>query len=235
MGKRGRVQLKRIENKNNGQVSFSKRKPSLIKKANDIYVLCDAEVALIVFSPKGELFEYPTDAWYVLGTLSTYFLDLSYLSQVCNFNRHCCVAEELVATDQELRRNWCSEYTSVKEKVEVLQRNQSVKELQNLEHQLDTSLKNIKSRKNQLLYESISELQRKEKSLKEQNTVLGEKIKEKEQELGTSGQQQCNQAQAQNTYPKAQNSPTIIFSQELPYVPPARAIVIPRWMLGLKQ
>ncbi|KAI3865237.1 hypothetical protein MKX03_012827 [Papaver bracteatum] len=129
MGKRGKVQLKRIENKNNRQVSFSKRKP----------------IALIVFSPKGELFEYPTDAWYVL----------------------------------------------VKDKVEVLQRNQ---------------------RYNQFLYESIYELQRKEKDLKEQNTVLGEKIKEKEQELGTSGQHQCNQVQAQNTCPKAQNSPTIIFS-----------------------
>ncbi|KAI3865199.1 hypothetical protein MKW92_033366, partial [Papaver armeniacum] len=88
---------------------------------------------------------------------------------------------------------------------------------------------------NQLLYESISELQRKEKALKEQNTVLGEKIKEKEQELGTLGQQQRNQAQAQNTCPKAQNSPTILFSQELPYEPPARAIVIPRWMFGPKQ
>ncbi|KAI3868076.1 hypothetical protein MKX03_035292 [Papaver bracteatum] len=198
MGKRGRVQLKRIENKNNRQVSFSKRKPSLIKKANEISVLYDAEVALIVFSPKGELFEYLTDAC-MDAILERY-------------ERQCCVAEELVATDQELRRNWSSEYTSVKDKVEVLQRNKSVKEIQNLEHQLDTSLKNIKSRKNQLLYESISELQRNEKALKEQNTVLGEK-------------QQCNQAQAQNTCPKAQNSPTIIFS----------AIVIPRWMLGLKQ
>ncbi|KAI3864587.1 hypothetical protein MKX03_017044 [Papaver bracteatum] len=168
MGKRGRVQLKRIENKNNRQVSFSKRKPSLIKKANEIYVLCDAEVALIVFSPKGELFEYPTDAC-MDAILERY-------------ERQCCVAEELVATDQELWHNWSSEYTSVKDKV-----------------------------KNHLLYESISELQRKEKDLKEQNTVLWEKIKEKEQELGTSGQKQCNQTQAQNTCPKAQNSPTIIF------------------------
>ena len=60
---RGRVQLKRIENKINRQVTFSKRRVGLLKKANEISVLCDAEVALIVFSHKGKLFEYSTDSW----------------------------------------------------------------------------------------------------------------------------------------------------------------------------
>ncbi|KAJ4866210.1 Agamous-like MADS-box protein AGL8 [Raphanus sativus] len=59
---RGRVQLKRIENKINRQVTFSKRRSGLLKKAHEISVLCDAEVALIVFSSKGKLFEYSTDS-----------------------------------------------------------------------------------------------------------------------------------------------------------------------------
>ena len=59
---RGRVQLKRIENKINRQVTFSKRRSGLLKKAHEISVLCDAEVALIVFSTKGKLFEYSTDS-----------------------------------------------------------------------------------------------------------------------------------------------------------------------------
>ena len=62
---RGRVQLKRIENKIIRQVTFSKRRSGLLKKAHEISVLCDAEVALIVFSTKGKLFEYSTDSWYV--------------------------------------------------------------------------------------------------------------------------------------------------------------------------
>ena len=61
MGK-GRVQLKRIENEINRQVTFSKRRSGLLKKAHEISVLCDAEVALIVFSTKGKLFEYSTDS-----------------------------------------------------------------------------------------------------------------------------------------------------------------------------
>ena len=63
---RGPVQLKRIENKVSRQVTFSKRRSGLLKKAHEISVLCDAEVALIIFSTKGKLFEYSTDSRFVL-------------------------------------------------------------------------------------------------------------------------------------------------------------------------
>lgn len=58
--------LKRIENKINRQVTFSKRRSGLLKKAHEISVLCDAEVALIIFSNKGKLYEFATDNKYVL-------------------------------------------------------------------------------------------------------------------------------------------------------------------------
>ncbi|CAH1420915.1 unnamed protein product [Lactuca virosa] len=61
---RGRVQLKRIENKISRQVTFSKRRTGLLKKAHEISVLCDAHVALIVFSSRGKLFEYSTHSRY---------------------------------------------------------------------------------------------------------------------------------------------------------------------------
>ncbi|RWV91900.1 hypothetical protein GW17_00045773 [Ensete ventricosum] len=55
---RGRVELRRIENKINRQVTFSKRRSGLLKKAYELSILCDAEVALIVFSSRGRLFEF---------------------------------------------------------------------------------------------------------------------------------------------------------------------------------
>ncbi|KAJ0628955.1 putative transcription factor MADS-type1 family [Helianthus annuus] len=61
---RGKVTLKRIENKINRQVTFSKRRSGLLKKAHEISVLCDVDVALIVFSTKGKLSEYATNASY---------------------------------------------------------------------------------------------------------------------------------------------------------------------------
>lgn len=88
---RGRVQLKRIENKINRQVTFSKRRSGLLKKAHEISVLCDAEVALIVFSTKGKLVEYSTDSWYqkLLSFTSQYTCLLNLLKSMnissCSF------------------------------------------------------------------------------------------------------------------------------------------------------
>jgi MADS-box transcription factor len=55
---RGKVVLERIENKISRQVTFSKRRNGLLKKAYELSLLCDAEVALIIFSSRGKLFEF---------------------------------------------------------------------------------------------------------------------------------------------------------------------------------
>ncbi|GMP30064.1 hypothetical protein CsSME_00004898 [Camellia sinensis var. sinensis] len=58
---RGKVQLKRIEDKNSRQVTFSKRRTGLIKKARELSILCDVEIALIVFSARGKLYQFCTE------------------------------------------------------------------------------------------------------------------------------------------------------------------------------
>ncbi|KAL8142172.1 hypothetical protein V2J09_015204 [Rumex salicifolius] len=58
---RGKTQMKRIENATSRQVTFSKRRSGLLKKAFELSVLCDAEVALIIFSARGKLYEFATD------------------------------------------------------------------------------------------------------------------------------------------------------------------------------
>ncbi|KAK1310591.1 Floral homeotic protein AGAMOUS [Acorus calamus] len=55
---RGKIEIKRIENKTNRQVTFCKRRNGLMKKAYELSVLCDVEVGLIVFSARGRLYEY---------------------------------------------------------------------------------------------------------------------------------------------------------------------------------
>ncbi|XP_073056375.1 agamous-like MADS-box protein AGL11 isoform X2 [Primulina eburnea] len=55
---RGKVELKRIENPTNRQVTFSKRRNGLLKKAFELSVLCDAEVALLIFSPSGRAYQF---------------------------------------------------------------------------------------------------------------------------------------------------------------------------------
>ncbi|CAM8876612.1 unnamed protein product [Rhodiola kirilowii] len=178
---RGKVELKRIENKINRQVTFSKRRTGLVKKANEISVLCDAEVALIIFSTKGKLFEFSTDSCMekILERYERYSYDeRQQQHQLMDASDH-----------PQFQENMSMEYSKLKSKLELLQRNHmqylgedvdslSMRELQNLEHQLDTALKKIRSRKNQLMHESISELQKKERAMQEQNNMLTKKQEE---------------------------------------------------------
>lgn len=55
---RGKIEIKKIENASSRQVTFSKRRAGLLKKAHELAVLCDAEVAVIIFSNTGKLFEF---------------------------------------------------------------------------------------------------------------------------------------------------------------------------------
>ncbi|CAK9178141.1 unnamed protein product [Ilex paraguariensis] len=55
---RQRIEIRKIDNLTARQVTFSKRRKGLFKKAKELSVLCDAEVALVVFSATGKLFEY---------------------------------------------------------------------------------------------------------------------------------------------------------------------------------
>ena len=55
---RGKIEIKKIENVNSRQVTFSKRRAGLLKKAKELAILCDAEVGVIVFSSTGKLYEF---------------------------------------------------------------------------------------------------------------------------------------------------------------------------------
>nr|AFP17800.1 transcription factor PI [Hedyosmum orientale] len=55
---RGKIEIKRIENSTNRQVTYSKRRNGLIKKAREIGVLCDSKISLIIFSSTGKMSEF---------------------------------------------------------------------------------------------------------------------------------------------------------------------------------
>ncbi|XP_052195130.1 agamous-like MADS-box protein TM6 isoform X2 [Diospyros lotus] len=54
----GKIEIKRIENPTNRQVTYSKRRNGLFKKAQELTVLCDAKISLLIFSSKGKCNEY---------------------------------------------------------------------------------------------------------------------------------------------------------------------------------
>ncbi|XP_068598393.1 myocyte-specific enhancer factor 2A-like [Brachionichthys hirsutus] len=55
---RKKIQITRIGDERNRQVTFMKRKFGLMKKAYELSVLCDCEIALIIFNSSNKLFQY---------------------------------------------------------------------------------------------------------------------------------------------------------------------------------
>ncbi|GLT85871.1 hypothetical protein SLE2022_040440 [Rubroshorea leprosula] len=55
---RQKVEMVKMQNDSNLQVTFSKRRSGLFKKASELCTLCGAEAALVVFSPGNKVFSF---------------------------------------------------------------------------------------------------------------------------------------------------------------------------------
>ncbi|KAK9931422.1 hypothetical protein M0R45_018697 [Rubus argutus] len=166
---RGKVQLKRIEDKIRRQVTFSKRRSGLIKKARELSVLCGVEVGLVIFSAKGRLYEFCSGD--SLGSVLERY-------QIHN--------EKEVANpknDKEHHLESSGNGTGANISLKMIQseveaqniENRDVTELIQLEKELDALLREIRSRKTQLMMETVTALIEKEKKLVEENKDLREK------------------------------------------------------------
>ncbi|XP_077241801.1 agamous-like MADS-box protein MADS9 isoform X2 [Tasmannia lanceolata] len=69
---RGKIEIKRIENSTNRQVTYSKRKGGIVKKAKEISVLCDAQVSLVIFSSAGKMSEFCSSSTTLVKLLDGY-------------------------------------------------------------------------------------------------------------------------------------------------------------------
>ncbi|WVY90882.1 hypothetical protein V8G54_036396 [Vigna mungo] len=69
---RGKIEIKRIENSSNRQVTYSKRKNGILKKAKEITVLCDAQVSLIIFAASGKMHDYISPSTTLIDILERY-------------------------------------------------------------------------------------------------------------------------------------------------------------------
>nr|UPY89964.1 MADS transcription factor [Consolida ajacis] len=170
---RGKVVLKRIENKINRQVTFAKRRNGLLKKAYELSVLCDAEVALIIFSTRGKLYEFCSSSS-MLKTLERY---------------HKVTYEASNPNPVQDNAESYQEYLRLKSRVKALDQTQrtmlgedlaplSIKELEQLENQLEISLGRVRTTKTDIMLNELSNLQIQEERLREANRALRIKIDE---------------------------------------------------------
>ncbi|KAH1248954.1 Agamous-like MADS-box protein AGL19 [Glycine max] len=188
---RGKTQMKRIENETSRQVTFSKRRNGLLKKAFELSVLCDAEVALIIFSTRGRLYEFSSSRCSSinktveryqrkiedLGVSNKESMKIHRLNPSVLWHEYDYPARHLKEVDMSMAK-----------KIEHLEDSRrkllgdeldkcSIDELQQLENQLERSLDKIRATKNQLFRKRIEKLKEEEKCLLEVNKRLREQYR----------------------------------------------------------
>ncbi|KAK1370972.1 hypothetical protein POM88_037064 [Heracleum sosnowskyi] len=182
---RGKKEIKKIEDTTSGsQSSFSRIHAGVLKKAHELSVLCDAEVAVIIFSSTGQLYQFAS----------------SSMDQVLSRYNKCLGPSEASIAQTEAQKKSSDDLAVLKEEVAQLMQRQTIllgndlteyglNELQQLEQLLNDGLISLRNRKVQLLMYQIEQSRMKENQIMLKNERLRKQIEELKSYSPTSAQQ----------------------------------------------
>ncbi|XP_019460722.1 PREDICTED: MADS-box protein AGL24-like isoform X3 [Lupinus angustifolius] len=166
---RQKIKIKKIDNLTARQVTFSKRRRGIFKKAQELSVLCDAKVGLLVFSATGKLYEYASSSMKdVLTRYNQHFHDINQrerpleLQVLENSINHAELSKEVADKTQLLRRMKGEDFEGL-----------NLDELQQLEKRLEAGLKRVIKTKEKLITDEIVALQ---KRLEDESRQLKQKM-----------------------------------------------------------
>ncbi|KAL1212761.1 Agamous-like MADS-box protein AGL16 [Cardamine amara subsp. amara] len=168
---RGKVVIKRIDNSTSRQVTFSKRRNGLFNKAKELSILCDAQVGVIIFSSTGKLYDFSSSS---MKSVIERYNDAkgetdseSYpASEIMFRQKEAAILKQQLHSLQENHRQMMGEELS----------GLSIVDLQNLENQLELSLRGVRMKKDQMLLKEIQELNREGNLLHQENLNLHKKV-----------------------------------------------------------
>ncbi|KAG8092706.1 hypothetical protein GUJ93_ZPchr0012g21885 [Zizania palustris] len=166
---RERRAIRRIESAAARQVTFSKRRRGLFKKAEELSVLCDADVSLIVFSSTGKLSQFASSSMNeIIDKYTTHSKNLGKpdhqrpsIDLNLEHSKYSSLNEQLAEASLQLRQMRGEELEGL-----------SVEELQQMEKNLEAGLQRVLCTKDRQFMEEISALQQKGIQLAEDNTRM---------------------------------------------------------------
>ncbi|XP_047262230.1 MADS-box transcription factor 27-like isoform X2 [Capsicum annuum] len=166
---RGKIVIRRIDNTSSRQVTFSKRRNGLLKKAKELAILCDAQVGLIIFSSTGKRYEFSNTRMESIVERYNKAKDDYQQSHnpVKELKKEAAILQQQLQELQQTLRQFMGEQLS----------GLTVKDLQNLESRLEMSLRGIRVKKEQILCNEIQELSWKGSLMHQQNSELFQKVK----------------------------------------------------------
>ncbi|KAG9148987.1 hypothetical protein Leryth_010600 [Lithospermum erythrorhizon] len=145
---RGKIQIRRIENQTNRQVTYSKRRNGLFKKAHELTVLCDAKVSIIMVSSTNKLHEYisPNVTTKQLFDLYQKTVDVDL------WNTHYERMQEQLKKLKEINRNLRKE---IRQRMGECLEDLSFEQFVSLIEDMDNSVKTIREKKYKVLGSQI--------------------------------------------------------------------------------
>ncbi|KAF3616086.1 putative kinesin-4-like [Capsicum annuum] len=146
---RGKIEMKKIENISSRRVTFSKRRSGLFKKAEELSILCDAEIGVIVFSDTDKLYKFASSNSSMEKIMDRYTgcpasSDHTSVQNVAQSLEVNALKDEVARLRQVTGRMMGKELDGL-----------GYKELQQLEHQLTEGILSIKNKKEQVLLELL--------------------------------------------------------------------------------
>ncbi|XVF64886.1 hypothetical protein PTKIN_Ptkin09bG0202900 [Pterospermum kingtungense] len=168
---REKIKIRKIDNVTARQVTFSKRRRGLIKKAQELSVLCDAEVALIIFSATGKLFEFASSSMRdILGRYNLHSNNLNKMDQPSlelqlENSTHLRLSKEIADKSHQLRQMRGEDLRGL-----------NIDELQQLEKMLESGLTRVLETKSERIMNEISSLEKRGAQLLEENKQLKQKM-----------------------------------------------------------
>ncbi|KAK9664354.1 hypothetical protein RND81_14G035800 [Saponaria officinalis] len=184
---RGKIEIKKIENKSSRQVTFSKRRNGLFKKAEELSVLCACDIAVIVYSTTGRLFHFANKSMEQI--LDRYNKREQKTQEVSTVEHVAEVTLEQSPPQSDLQ-SLKQEYVKL-QALYLRMRGEGLdgldfEELTQLENQLFDGIKLVSSKKEQVMKNQIDKSKLQEQKARLENEKLGKQVEELKQSLRSS-------------------------------------------------